>query len=138
MKPTKALLFTTTALLLLLLEGCATVIKDSTWCSPIPGTPDAACDNFLTSNPEIVNWAAQESTWNAQGFAVECTTSATFANLKAAIEQLCSHTPCDNETENAKKIILAAIERSERKEKYATQYRSHRLAVTPDQEWTLP
>lgn len=93
---------------LLLLSGCAVQIADMTVCSPIPGTDFAACDNFLTSDPQTINWTTEQSTWASQGYATECVNSDALGNIKAEIEKLCSLTACDYPTEQA---ILSGLKK---------------------------
>ena len=82
-------------------SGCAVTIKDSQWCSPIPGGLGAVCDNFLIANQVILTqaeWENAQRNWVNAGLAVECTTSNTLGDLKREIEKLCSLTPCDYPT----------------------------------------
>lgn len=100
MRMLKVLWLTMTAALLL--NSCAIKINDSQWCSPIPQDQGAVCDNFLTSNQLILDetqWQALQTTWISQGKAVECTNSDTLGDIKTEIEQLCSVTSCDYETQ---------------------------------------
>lgn len=88
----------TTALALLSSGGCVTVIKDATFCSPLPGGQGAACDSLLTHHQQILSaeeWAALQTSWNNLGSAIECTNSETVGDLKEEIELLCSHAKCD-------------------------------------------
>ena len=106
-------LLKTTALLLLSLSlgGCAVQIQDMQWCSPLPGGLGAACDNFLTSNPETLSelqWEQLEASWMNQGYAVECTSSNSLGAIKTEIEELCSKTSCDYPTVQA---ILAGLKK---------------------------
>jgi hypothetical protein len=92
--------------LLLSLSGCATVIKDGTFCSPFPGPGGtwAACDNFLTKKPQTLNpaqWEVLQQQWILKGWALEVTESDTVGNIKTELEQLCSKTACDDETSQA-------------------------------------
>lgn len=94
------------ALLPLLLDACAVHIQDETFCALVPGDYGAVCDNFLTTKPQTLTkaqWDAMQNSWNAQGYAVECTTSKAIGDIKTEIEQLCSVTRCDYEVE--KKIL---------------------------------
>lgn len=95
---------------LLLFSGCAVQISDFQACSPIPGTDLAACDNFLTNNPQTVNWTEEEAAWMKQGYAVECVNSDALGSIKAEIEQLCSVATCDYPTEQK---ILAGLKKIE-------------------------
>lgn len=96
----KALLLIPTALLLLTLEGCAVNVSNFTACALVPGNQGAVCDDFLQNNQRILTepeWEALEAQWNAQGSAVECTTSESVGEIKRELEELCSKYPC-NET----------------------------------------
>lgn len=87
-----------------LLTSCAVAIYDEQFCSPIPGGLGAVCDNFLTSNQQILTpdeWNALQSKWVAAGEATECTESKTLGDIKAEIEELCSKTPCNYEVQQA-------------------------------------
>ena len=60
------------------------------------------CDNFLTSNQQILSetqWEALEASWNAAGEAIECVNSGVLGDLKSEIEKLCSKTTCDYATQ---------------------------------------
>jgi Cdc6-like AAA superfamily ATPase len=61
---------------------------------------------MLTDNPETLTedqWNALQLSWQSSGLAIECTTSQAVGDIKTAIEQLCSSTSCDTDTQ--KKII---------------------------------
>jgi hypothetical protein len=88
----------------LLLSNCAVKINDEQFCSPLPGNLGATCDNFLSSNQQILSqdqWIDRQNQWIASGQAVECTTSQTVGDIKAEIEKLCSVASCDESTKNA-------------------------------------
>jgi hypothetical protein len=90
--------------LLLPLVDCAIPIHDAKFCSPPPGEVGAVCDNFLTSDQQILNetqWGALQTQWIAAGQAIECTQSQTLGDIKEEIEQLCSMTKCDYPTQQA-------------------------------------
>lgn len=96
-----------------LLSSCAVPIHDETFCALVPENEGAVCDNFLTSNRQVLTeaeWLSLQATWNGQGSAVECTTSQALGNLKEEVEKLCSEYPCDSET---KKKILNGLEKME-------------------------
>ena len=84
-----------TLMALVSLSSCAVQIHDAQFCSPIPGTNLAACDWFLHSDAQLVDWNAMQASWIAKGQAVECTQSATFGDLKSELEKLCSKTNCN-------------------------------------------
>lgn len=93
---------------LLLLASCATEINvpvevaDFPWCTPLPDELGASCDNFLSSSPALLNevqWEALQAQWFAADGVLECTNSTAVANLKVAIQNLCSEVPCDQATE---------------------------------------
>ena len=95
--------------------GCATVIKDEQFCSPIPNADGridqnslTACDQMLTSNPELLTpqqWSDLQASWIAQKQAVECFSSNALADFKSEIEELCSQAKCSYEVQ--KKAIQA-------------------------------
>lgn len=110
------------AMLLLSLSGCAIKIKDSTFCSPIPGGYGAVCDNFITHKPETLSeseWQARIISWEAKGWALECTTSDAVGNLKSELEQLCSRTTCDNDTSDAVRMVVGVLSKMENTAKKA-------------------
>lgn len=112
MLPLKVLLSTTTALLLI--NGCAIRVVDEQICSPIPGDLGAVCDNFLTSNQQILTqdaWVNLQATWASQGYATECTTSQTIGDIKEEIEKLCSVAKCDYDT---KQKIVTGLKKIEK------------------------
>lgn len=89
-----------------LFTSCAVHIHDEPFCALIPGNQGAVCDNFLTSNQQILNepeWMVLQMKWATAGQATECTTSDSVGDLKAEIEKLCSIAPCDYDTKT--KII---------------------------------
>jgi hypothetical protein len=66
----------------------------------------AVCDNFLSSNQEILTeaeWQALIAQWLSQGLSLECTNSQAVADYKDEIEKLCSKTPCSYELKQALK-----------------------------------
>lgn len=76
-----------------LLSSCTgIVVKDSEWCGSL-GSQGAACFHTLTTTEERLSLQAWAERWddlsNPQGPQL-CTTAATFADLKAVIEKLCS------------------------------------------------
>lgn len=108
-------------LLLLTLEGCATEIKNFQACGTIPGISTAndpypaplgaACDDFLTASPELLDkaqWFQRQAKWNEEGYAVECMTSDAIGSIKAEIEKLCSRAPCNRDTQA---LITSGLER---------------------------
>jgi hypothetical protein len=121
----RPLLWLTTTAALPLLLSCATVVKDFPQCFEIPPPiGGAACDNFLTSNPQTLTelqWEALKASWNASGNAVVCTTSGAIGSLKVEIEQLCSRTKCSYQTAAAAKIVAAALGRLQMKAEAALQ-----------------
>lgn len=108
-----------TGLLLLTLEGCATVIHDHTFCSPIPVMPDgtrlgAVCDNFLTHKPQTLNetdWEALQASWVAKGYAIEVTESNAVGDLKDELEKLCSRSPCDTDMTDTVQALIQTLAR---------------------------
>lgn len=103
MQTLKARLSIATALLTLS-SGCAVPIHDAQFCSPLPGGLGAVCDSFLTSNQQILTqdqWVAMQISWQSQGQAIECTTSQTFADIKAELEKLCSESDCSYPVQEA-------------------------------------
>jgi len=59
----------------------------------------AACDNFLTSNPQTLTqaeWQILQNKWDA----TECTSSSMMIDLKVFIEDTCSQVTCDEATKN--------------------------------------
>lgn len=100
----------TVALSLLLNASCSVAIKDETFCGVIPGQQGAACDNFLTSNPQTLSedtWQALQMSWETQGMIVECTTSQAVADFEAEIEKLCSEVSCSYSTQQRLKALFA-------------------------------
>ena len=96
MKTLSPILFIPTVLLIL--SSCAVQIHDAQFCSPIPGSLGAACDNFLTNQPLFLTeqqWLQWQASVNAKGDAVECTSSTTFGDIKDEIEKFCSHNDCN-------------------------------------------
>ena len=96
---------------LLLLSSCAVQIKDEQFCSPVPNGLGAVCDNFLTSNPLVLNqtqWEQLQLQWQNSGEATECTQSKTLGDIKEEIEKLCSMTKCDYD---AKSQLLKGLEK---------------------------
>ncbi len=84
-------------------------------CSPIPGGLGADCDDFFNSNPQSLNedqWLQQIIVWQNDGQALECTTSGAVANIKAEVEKLCSASPCDQNTTQARQVILNGLNRA--------------------------
>lgn len=117
------------------LLSCATPILDRQFCNPVPLIDaqgvlhptgnGATCDNFLTANQQIlteVQWQTLMLSWLNSGSIVACTTSAAIGEIKAEIEKLCSKTPCDYPTQQAKKILLGAIERMEQSSSLASHF----------------
>lgn len=105
----------------LLLSSCVH-IRDRQFCSPIPqppgvndpSFPGATCDNFLTSNQQILTqaqWAALVAKWQSQGLALECTTSDVVGELKKEIEQLCSRTSCTYDAAQAQALVKQVLEK---------------------------
>jgi hypothetical protein len=97
--------------LLLLGNSCAVPIHDFPACSPLPGSLGATCDNFLTSNKQILNeaqWQALIVQWQDAGQALECIPSGAYGDLKAEIEKLCSVHKCDEAT---KQVLLKGLAR---------------------------
>lgn len=116
MQMPKALWFMMTALLPLaaLSGGCAVTIKDFQFCSPVPGSLGAVCDNFLTASQQILTeaeWQVLQASWVTAGQAVECTTSQTVGDLKAELEKLCSKTPCTYQEAKAVKTAISSLKR---------------------------
>jgi hypothetical protein len=75
-------------------------ISDEQVCSPIPYGLGAACDNFLTSNPQTLTeeqWTALQDTWGV----TECVSVKTLGDVKAELEDLCSKTACSWQTTQA-------------------------------------
>lgn len=86
------------------LSSCAVKINDYEFCSPLPNSLGAVCDNFLTANQKILSeeeWQAKQADWIAAGEAVECTQSKTIGDIKGEIEKLCSVSRCHYETKRA-------------------------------------
>ena len=82
----------------LLNSSCSIQIHDFTACALVPGNNGASCDDFLSSNQQILTesqWEAMEATWNSQGQAVVCVQSQTIAQIKAEIEKACSEVSCN-------------------------------------------
>lgn len=105
------LLFMMTAALLF--TSCAVKIHDYQFCSPIPGGLGAVCDNFLTSNHEILDkaaWEIRQTEWIAAGNSVECTTSKSVGDIKGEIEKLCSVARCDRQIKAKIMKALTKIE----------------------------
>jgi hypothetical protein len=93
----------------LLLNSCATPIADFTFCGENPRTGGAACDSFLTSNPQTLTaseWIQIQQLWQSQGQVVECTTSSAVGSLKGEIEKLCSVAHCSYSTKRALKSFF--------------------------------
>lgn len=106
----------------LLLASCAKPIQvpesvyDAEWCHPFKDLHGldigASCDDFLTSNPELLSqdqWRQKQVGWLSQGGVTECTPSTTMINLKVFIEQTCSQVTCDEKTVNALTSALQKV-----------------------------
>ena len=101
----------------LLLSSCSVNIEDAQFCSPLPGSLGAVCDNFLTSNPitlDETQWVAQQELWISQGVALECTTSKTLGDFKGEIEKLCSKVNCTYQEKAAVRNFFAKVSNDEK------------------------
>lgn len=88
---------------LLLLPDCAGIpIKDSEWCGDV-GTLGARCFNLLSTGQRKLS----KQDWDAMRFGMVCTDGDALADLKGAIELLCSKVACDYQT---KKDALELIQ----------------------------
>lgn len=91
----RALWFIVTVLLLL--SSCNTVkIHDEQFCSPLPNSLGAVCDNFLEQNQLILTepeWEALQVSWQI----TECTSAQTLKDIKVEVEEMCSLTHCDEQ-----------------------------------------
>jgi hypothetical protein len=90
-------------------------VKNSEWCHPFksPQGQDigASCDDFLTSNPQLLNadqWQQKLSAWLADGSVIECTPSKTMIDIKVFIEDTCSQITCDEAT---KQVLTDAFQK---------------------------
>lgn len=111
MRTLSPLLFITMATLSL--TDCGIVIKDAQFCSPVPGSLGAVCDNLLTSNQQILSedeWQSLQKEWNLSGQAVECTTSNTLGDIKSEFEKVCSRTRCSYKAIQAYKGLKKILE----------------------------
>jgi|SRR5882757_8826059 len=89
-------------LLILAVYGCAIPIRDALWCSPLPENAGVVCNSFLSKEQTILSqeqWNALTAQWNAQGSAVECTTSRSLGDIKLELEALCARTGCSYDKE---------------------------------------
>lgn len=86
----------------LILNSCAVSIKNEQFCSPIPGGLGSVCDDMLDSNQLVLTqdeWVSKQIEWQSEGQAVECTSSNTIGDFKIELEQLCSVTQCNYNTQ---------------------------------------
>jgi hypothetical protein len=105
----------------LLSLSCSVKVADFRFCGLNPQTEGAACENFLSSDPETLNaaqWQEQIASWQALGLVVECTTSDAVANIKREVEQFCTKTHC---TKDQRRIMNEALDREELVKKLVIQ-----------------
>lgn len=84
--------FIWTALLLLMLNGCAVQIKNERWYGDLG--PRGAIYFETLSN---ATGSVSKAEWDAMRVGMACTTTDTLAEIKKEIEELCSSTACDYE-----------------------------------------
>lgn len=96
----------------LLFEACAVNVPNFRSCTvPIDGM--SACDDFLDSNPAVLNqaqWDAYVASLLAQGQVLECIPSNSIGDIKGAIEKLCSKVTCDYQTQQ---VIISGLKKIE-------------------------
>lgn len=90
--------FITTALLSLLLSGCAVKVKNERWYGDL-GNQGAVYFETLSNSTGAIS----KPEWDAMRVGMACTSTDTLAEIKKEIEQLCSATPCNYEA--VKKIL---------------------------------
>jgi hypothetical protein len=110
----------------ILLSSCAVPIKNFGYCAPVEDV-GAACDEFLESHQEILEWPAWKARLNEWG-PVVVTKTENIISLKAEVEKLCSRARCTRAERSAKAVALEGLERI-----IATSERAHGRGTYDDE-----